>query len=110
MIRIPNPGSDIDGFIRIFREIHPLLGAKIIFGIDDISKALIATTNVTAQGAIGQEALRRSTRKNRSLDPIYNQSKMYSELYRSHGWIHSTDSSLTFCMTPLGHQIGRAHV
>ena len=108
MLRIPNPGSDIDGFIRIFREIHPLLGDKPSFDIDDISKALVATNNVTAQGAIGEEALRRSTRKNRSLDPIYNQSKMYSELYRSHGWIHSTDSSLKFCVTVLGHHMATA--
>lgn len=108
MLRIPNPGSDIDGFIRIFREIHPLLGDKASFDIDDFSKALIATNNVTAQGAIGEEALRRSTRRNRSLDPIYNQSKMYSELYRSHGWIHSTDSSLTFCVTTLGHHMATA--
>ena len=108
MLRIPNPGSDIDGFIRIFREIHPLLGGKAIFGIDDISKALVATNNVTAQGAIGEEALRRSTRENRSLDPIYNQSKMYSELYRSHGWLHSLDSSLSFCVTTLGHHMAMA--
>jgi len=108
MLRIPNPGSDIDGFIRIFREIHPLLEYKVGFGIDDISKALVATNNVTAQGAIGQEALRRSTRKNRSLDPIYNQSKMYSELYRSHGWLQSTDSSLIFCVTMLGHHMATA--
>lgn len=108
MIRIPNPGSDIDGFIRIFREIHPFLVEKVTFDIDDISEILVETNNVTAQGAIGAEALRRSRRPDRSRDPIYNQSKMYSELYRSHGWLHSTDSSLKFCLTNLGHHMAMA--
>ena len=108
MLRIPNPGSDIDGFIRIFRELHPFLRERLNFSLDNITQAMIARKNVTSQGAIGDEALRRSTRKDRSRDPLYNQSKMYAELYRMLGWIHSTDSNLTFRITVLGHHLATA--
>jgi hypothetical protein len=108
MLRIPNPGSNIDEFIRIFQDLHPFLKDKTNFDLDDITAAMIAKNNVTSQGAIGAEALRRSRREDRSLDGLYNQSKMYSELYRSLGWIHSTSSSLTFCITTLGHHLATA--
>lgn len=108
MLRIPNPGSNIDQFIRTFQDLHPYLKDKPSFGLDDITQAMIARNNVTSQGAIGAEALRRSQREDRSRDALYNQSKMYSELYRALGWIHSTDSSLTFRFTALGHHLATA--
>jgi hypothetical protein len=108
VLRIPNPGSNIDQFIRTFQDLHPYLKDKVYFGLDDITQAMIAKHNVTSQGAIGPEALRRSQREDRSRDPIYNQSKMYSELYRALGWIHSTESSLTFRFTALGHHLATA--
>lgn len=70
---------------------------------------MIQSNNVTSQGAIGDEALRRSTRKDRSLDPIYNQSKMYAELFRTLGWIQSTTSKLTFTFSLLGDHVAAAH-
>jgi hypothetical protein len=66
MLRIPNPGSDIDGFIRIFRDLHPFLREKANFTLDDITEAMIAKKNVTSQGAIGDEALRRSSSTRRA--------------------------------------------
>ncbi len=109
MQRIPNPVSDPSIFVRVFREIHGILSKCTEFGIDDISRAMIATNNVTSQGAIGDEALRRSTRKDRSLDGIYNQSKMYAELFRTLGWIQSTTSKLTYSFSLLGDHIATAH-
>src|SRR5690606_29952080 len=79
------------------------------FGLDDISRAMIARNNVTSQGAIGDEALRRSTREDRSRDPIYNQSKMYAELFRTLGWMQSTTSKLTYSFSLLGDHIAAAH-
>lgn len=109
MIRIANPGSNIDQFIRIFRDLHPYLKDKARFGIQDIETAMIAKKNVTSQGAIGSEALRRSRdKKDSSLQGIYNQCKMYAELYRTLGWIHSTESQLSFCITALGHHLATA--
>jgi len=52
---------------------------------------------------MGEEALVRSTRQDRSRDPIYNQSKMYSELYKTLGWLHPSErSKLNFVFTYLG--------
>lgn len=109
MQRIPNPASDLNIFIRVFRDIHEILKDRGHFGLDDISRAMIARNNVTSQGAIGDEALRRSTREDRSRDPIYNQSKMYAELFRTLGWIQSTKSKLTYAFSLLGDHVAAAH-
>ncbi len=63
---------------------------------------------VTSQGALGEEALKRSTRPDRSLDPLYNQSKMYAEVYRLLGLIKSTGSALAFRFSLLGHHFATA--
>jgi len=107
--RIPNPVSDLNIFVRVFRDIHDILKDRGDFGLDDISRAMIARNNVTSQGAIGDEALRRSTREDRSRDPIYNQSKMYAELFRTLGWMQSTTSKLTYSFSLLGDHIAAAH-
>jgi hypothetical protein len=106
--RIPNPVSDLDVFLRVFKDIHGQLAGKGSFGLDDISQAMVDTRNVTSQGAIGAEALRRSTRVDRSRDPIYNQSKMYAELFRTLGWIQSTSSKLTYTFSLLGEHVATA--
>lgn len=109
MQRIPNPVSDLDVFVRVFRDLHDLLKSSPEFNLDNISTAMVARNNVTSQGAIGDEALRRSTRQDRSRDPIYNQSKMYAELFRTLGWIQSTSSALNYTFTLLGHHVATAH-
>ncbi len=108
MQRIPNPVSDPAIFIRTFREMHEVLKDHASFTLDDMTQAMIDRNNVTSQGAIGEEALRRSTRKDRSRDPLYNQSKMYAELFRTLGWIHFTTSKLTFAFSFLGEHIATA--
>jgi hypothetical protein len=102
MLRIANPGSDIDQFIRIFRDLYVTLKDRGDFDLDDMTLALLEKGNVSSQGAFGEEALRRSTRKDRSRDPLYNQSKMYAELYRTLGWFQSTTSSLRFAFSWMG--------
>ncbi len=109
MQRIPNPVSDLDIFVRVFRDVYDILKERRDFGLDDISRAMIAKNNVTSQGAIGNEALRRSTRADRSRDPIYNQSKMYAELFRTLGWMQSTTSKLTYSFSLLGEHVAAAH-
>ena len=105
MQRIPNPVSDLDIILRVYRDIYELLSRSNFFGLDDISRAMIAKNNVTSQGAIGDEALLRSTREDRSRDPIYNQSKMYAELFRTFGWIQSGVSKLTYTFSLLGEYV-----
>ena len=64
----------------------------------------------SSSGFIGNEAINQSTRKDRSRDPLYNQLKMYSELYRHLGWIKSSpDSSLNFLITPFGIKVAKSN-
>lgn len=103
MLRFPNPGSHIDGFIKIYKELFEALSEAPFFTLDDISRTLVERNLATSSGYMGQEALTRSTREDRSRDPLYNQSKMYAELYRMLGWFQSLpDSSLKYRMTFLG--------
>jgi len=108
MIRIPNPGSDLNMAVYIFRDLYRDLGNATDFDLDDFTKAMIARNNVTSQGAVGAEALRRSTREDRSRDPLYNQSKMYAELFRTLGLLQSTSSALRFAFSLLGEHVARA--
>jgi len=58
---------------------------------------------------MGEAAISRSTRKDRSRDPLYNQLKMYAELFRSLGWLHPTEAStLNYTFTLLGEQVAEA--
>lgn len=107
MLRIPNPGSDIDIFVRIFRDLYAVLKDRADFDLDDMTLAMLERNNVSSQGAFGDEALRRSTRQDRSRDPLYNQSKMYAELFRTLGWIQSTTGALRFSFSWLGEHAAR---
>ena len=103
MLRFPNPGSDIDSFIRIYRELFEALRERASFGLDDMSGVLVERNLATSSGYMGEEALRRSYNQDRSRDALYNQSKMYSELYKVLGWIHPLpESALHFRFTYLG--------
>ncbi len=108
MQRIPNPVSDLNIFLRVYRDVHELLREYPSFGLDEISRAMISKNNVTSQGAIGEEALKRSMREDRSRDPIYNQSKAYAELFRTLGWIQSTGSQLNYSFSLLGEYIAQS--
>ena len=109
MLRFPNPGSDITSFIRIYVELYDSLSTRENFGLDDITKVLIQRNLATSSGFTGDEALERSTRVDRSRDPLYNQSKMYSELYRILGWLHPlSNSALNFKFTFLGAHVAGA--
>jgi len=102
MLRFPNPGSNIDSIVRIYKELFLELNNKSSFHLDDISETLVKRNLATSCGYMGKEALSRSTRSDRSRDPLYNQSKMYSEIYKILGWIHPKKSALNFKFTYLG--------
>ncbi len=103
MLRIPNPNSDIDSFIRIYQEIFEALRERKTFDLDDISRVLIERNLATSSGYMGEEALRRSYNQDRSRDRLYNQSKMFTELYKALGWLHPTpEGALIFRLTYLG--------
>ena len=73
-----------------------------------MSLTLVERDLATSCGFIGEEALLRSTRQNRELDPLYNQSKMYSELFKVLGWIHPLKRKLNFQFTYFGAHIVEA--
>lgn len=102
LIRFPNPGSDIGNLIRIFYEIFEALNSQDFFSLDDIVFTLVERDLATSCGFMGEEALLRSTRPDRSRDPLYNQSKMYSELFKVLGWIHPLERKLNFQFTYFG--------
>ena len=109
MLRFPNPGSDINSFIRIFYEIFDALKDQESFSLDDITSTLVERNLATSCGFAGEEALSHSTRKDRSRDPLYNQSKMYSELFKILGWIHPfKGKQLDFQFTFFGAHVVRA--
>lgn len=102
VLRLPNPKGDIDSFVAAYEAIHAELAAQDDFDIDDGVAALIRRRMLSSSGAVGEEALRRSTRDDRSRDPLFNQFKMFSELYRLLGWLHATSSKSRFRCTQLG--------
>lgn len=111
MIRFPNPGSDMPTFIRIFQSLHTYLGKMKVFTLDDMSRTLTSMNLAASSGYVGEQALQLSTRDDRSRDPLYNQSKMYAELYRSLGWICSNEEkALLFSFTLLGEHVAAAKV
>lgn len=104
-LRFPNPGSDFEKVVRTFQLVARAFKDGVRFDLDDAVRVLIEHNQVSSSGAIGQEALRRSTRQDRSRDPLYNQLKMYSEIYRMLGWMHPVGKKLEFAITPLGEYI-----
>lgn len=112
MIRFPNPGSDVQAFVRIFQTLYSFLNGKPWFNLDDMSATLTRMNLAASSGYIGEQALALSTRSDRSRDPLYNQSKMYAELFRTIGWMVSDDpdNALKFRFTLLGDHAAVANI
>ncbi len=105
MLRFPNPGSTIGSFVAVYKAAFEQLHGQVV-DLDDLVEATVSANLATSSGYMGSEAISRSTRSDRSRDPLYNQLKMYAELFRALGWLHPTENSaLKFTFTPLGHQI-----
>lgn len=105
VLRLPNPGSDLDRFVSTFALIARD-AATNLFDLDFMTNVMAENFQASSMGAHGQEAIRLSTRDDRSRDPLFNQSKMYSELYRMLGWVRSdADSHSKFTVTPLGQTV-----
>lgn len=110
MLRFPNPGSTIENLLHIYKVLYKELNNQPFFDLDDISKTMTDALLAASSGYVGEEALERSTRDDRSLDPLYNQSKMYAEIFRSLGWVSSTgESALHFVFTLLGEYAGESN-
>lgn len=105
MLRFPNPGSTLTNFVAVYVAAFEQYRGQIV-GLDDLVQATVNANLATSSGHMGQEAIKRSTRKDRSRDGLYNQLKMYAELFRSLGWLRSTqESALNYNFTLLGEQV-----
>lgn len=109
--RFPNPGSDINMIIEIFRRTYGTLSLKKYFSLYDMELAMINNYLVSSEGFTGMKAFELSLREDASRDPIYNQAKMYAELYRMLGWYSSSkDKNLIFTITELGRYVAESNV
>jgi hypothetical protein len=105
MLRFPNPGSTIANFVSVYAAAFKALNGRVV-DLDDLVRAVVDANLATSSGYVGDEAVSRSTRDDRSRDPLYNQMKMYAELFRTMGWLHPTQaSSLSYTFTLLGEQL-----
>lgn len=105
IFRFSNAVSDIRKFIDTYKILYDELKATPNFTHDDATKALIKNSLVSSSGSIGAEALSRSTREDRTRDPLYNQSKMYSEIYRMLGWYWPGTRRTNFVIPEYGEYI-----
>jgi hypothetical protein len=102
-LRFPNPGSDIERLVGTFRLIARETQGKDSFDLDDMIGVVTAHGQASSQGAQGAMAVERSRREDRSRDALYNQLKMYSEIFRMLGWLRPlADQRLVFRVTLLG--------
>lgn len=105
MLRFPNPGSTMANFVAVYKAVFNRYRGQVV-KLDDMVQATVEANLATSSGYMGKEAIARSTRRDRSRDPLYNQLKMYAELFRSLGWLRSTESSaLNYTFTLLGEQV-----
>jgi len=75
MLRFPNPGSTISNFVAVYTAAFKALNGRVV-GLDDIVRAVVNANLATSSGYVGEEAVNRSTREDRSRDPLYNQMKI----------------------------------
>lgn len=104
VLRFPNPGADIERMLRIYGLVVKESESKGIdvFDLDFMVQVAASNYQASSGGAIGASAIAKSARVNRSLDALYNQMKMYSEIYRNLGLLRSVDQRLKFRTTLLG--------
>lgn len=105
VFRFSNAVSDIAKFINTYKTLYEDLKDLPSFGHDEARDALIKHSLVSSSGAIGNEAVNRSVREDRSRDPLYNQLKMYSEIFRMMGWYQPANNRTSFNFTPLSEYI-----
>ena len=109
VFRFANPVSGIDKFIDTYRSLYahfyPQTQERIYFGHTEAYKFLATQGLASSLGAIGQEAIKRSEREDSSRDPLFNQHKMYSELYRMLGWYEPGSKKTNFNIPEYGEYI-----
>ena len=96
--------------INIFKLLYANLSETQSFDLNNMADIMVAENVASSSGYIGIQALEKSyERKDTSRNPLYNQAKMYAEVYRFLGWIVSSeDAALRFNFTFLGIHVATA--
>jgi hypothetical protein len=113
VFRFSNAVSDISKFITTYKNLYAHFiedsNSDKFFGHEEAAKFLAENGLASSLGAVGKEALRRSTRPDKSRDPLYNQHKSYSEIFRMLGWYQPGDCRTNFKLTEYGAYIAQEH-
>lgn len=109
VFRFSNAVSNIDKFIETYKSLYNHFEQTCAEGnyFDHAQAAEFLAMNGLASslGAIGEEALNRSTRDDKSRDPLYNQHKSYSEMFRMLGWYEPGTMQTNFTLSEYGSYI-----
>ncbi|MFI3297649.1 MAG: hypothetical protein R3Y59_08505 [bacterium] len=108
VFRFSNAVSDIDKFISTYKSIYNHfrdLPDGEYFDHSDAAIFMAKSGLASSLGAIGEEALRRSTRDDKSRDPLFNQHKSYSEMFRMLGWYEPGSQNTNFALSEFGEYI-----
>lgn len=112
VFRFSNAVSDMTKIIQtycsIYEHFYPTTSQGIYFGHREAYQFLASTGLASSLGAIGEEAIRRSEREDTSRDPLYNQHKMYSEIYRMLGWYEPGSMQTNFNLPEYGDYIAHS--
>jgi len=112
VLRFPNPGSNFGHLLEFYRAIFDGVEQDLNaeFGLDEMKRIVVAAGLASSSGAVGDEAIRRSTRTDRSRDALYNQIKMYSEVYRMLGVLRPGSQKLLAHTTILGQYVASQQI
>ncbi len=109
VFRFSNAVSDIDRFISTYKQLYKHFIDKTnngeYFNHVEAASFLALEGLASSLGAIGAEALSRSTRADKSRDPLYNQHKSYSEIFRMLGWYEAGSMQTNFKLSEYGEYI-----
>lgn len=109
VFRFSNAVSDIDRFVSTYKQLFNHFIGKSnngeYFNHVEAASFLALEGLASSLGAIGAEALSRSTRADKSRDPLYNQHKSYSEIFRMLGWYETGSMQTNFKLSEYGEYI-----
>lgn len=113
VFRFSNAVSDIDRFISTYKRLYYYFIDKSnrgeYFNHEEAAAFLARQGLASSLGAIGEEALLRSTRPDKSRDPLYNQHKSYSEIFRMLGWYEAGSMQTNFKLSEYGEYIAETN-
>ena len=110
LVRIPNPASNLESILKVFSSLHAVYNGKAEFSLEDSVSVGVDENLMASKGHVGEEARKRSYKEDSSRDAMYNQFKMYAEVFRILGWIRSASSTkrTSYRITYLGNLVAIA--